>query len=39
MSGMVTGGMEYVTAAYGVTWCALLGYMVSLYWRSRASRS
>ncbi len=32
-SGIVTGGWEYVYAAYAVSWIALIGYTVSLWLR------
>ena len=35
MNGVVEGGWEYVIAAYGVTWVVWLGYMASLWLRSR----
>lgn len=38
-TGRVSGGWEYVTAAYVVTWSVLLGYVVSLWLRQRAVAS
>jgi CcmD family protein len=35
MEGIIQGGWEYVYAAYGVTWFALLSYLFSLWLRSR----
>lgn len=35
-TGRVSGGWDYVTAAYVVTWSVLLGYVVSLWLRQRA---
>jgi hypothetical protein len=36
-SGVVSGGWEYVYAAYGVTWLFFLGYGISLFIRQRAA--
>lgn len=36
--GMVTGGWEYVVAAYVATWIFIGGYAVSLWIRSREER-
>ena len=36
MQGMIVGGWEFVWAAYGLTWLCLLGYIASLWVRSRA---
>ena len=36
-SGVVSGGWEYVYAAYGVTWLFFVGYAVSLVVRQRAA--
>ena len=33
-AGVVTGGWEYVTAAYVLSWAMLVGYTVSLWLRS-----
>lgn len=35
MSGMITGGWEYVWLVYGATWAALAAYTVSLIVRGR----
>lgn len=35
--GMIQGGVGFVTLAYGLTWSVLAAYLVSLYYRSRAS--
>lgn len=34
--GYLTGGWGYVEAAYGITACALLGYLTSVIFRLRA---
>ena len=39
MSGVITGGWEYVTAAYTITFAVLLVYGVSLIARLRQERS
>lgn len=36
MDGIVTGGWEFVWAAYGITFAALGGYTISLLLRTRA---
>jgi len=36
MSGVITGGWEYVRAAYVVSAAILLGYAFSVYWRYRS---
>lgn len=30
----IQGGWEYVIPAYAITWGLLLGYSISLWWRS-----
>jgi len=35
MNGVITGGWNYVVAAYAVTGTALIVYGVSLFWRIR----
>ena len=35
MTGVISGGWEYVCAAYAVTAAILLGYAFSVYWRYR----
>ncbi len=35
MDGMVVGGWEYVWAAYGLSWMALVGYTASLWLRGK----
>jgi len=37
-SGVITGGWEFVWAAYGVTAAILIGYAVSVLARYRAQR-
>ena len=37
-SGVVTGGWEFVIAAYSVTAAMLIGYAVSIHLRYRAER-
>ena len=37
-SGVITGGWEFVWAAYGVTAAILIGYGVSVFARYRAQR-
>ena len=39
MHGMIQGGWEYVYAAYGISWTALIVYAASLYLRGRQGRS
>lgn len=34
--GVVQGGWGYVWTVYGATWLVLVGYMVSLWGRTRA---
>lgn len=36
MNGVITGGWEYVRAAYLVSATILLGYAFSVYWRYRS---
>jgi heme exporter protein CcmD len=36
--GVISGGWEYVWAAYGVTAAILVGYAVSVFARYRAQR-
>ena len=33
--GVITGGWEFVWAAYGATWLVMAGYAASLWWRGR----
>ncbi len=33
--GVVTGGWEFVTAAYALTWILFAGYTLSLWLRAR----
>ena len=35
MDGMITGGWEYVWAAYGLSWAGMAAYLASLWMRSR----
>ncbi len=35
MEGMITGGIGYVIAAYGISWAFILIYLFSLVHRSR----
>ena len=35
MTGVISGGWEFVWAAYGLTGAVLVGYAVSLWVRSR----
>jgi hypothetical protein len=37
-TGMITGGWEYVVAAYVLTWLFLGGYAASLWVRTREER-
>jgi heme exporter protein CcmD len=37
-AGVITGGWEFVWAAYGVTAAILIGYAVSVFARYRAQR-
>jgi hypothetical protein len=37
-SGVVTGGWEFVVAAYSVTAAMLVGYALSIHFRYRAER-
>ncbi len=34
-SGQLTGGWEYIWAAYVVSWCGIVGYSLSLWLRLR----
>ena len=38
MDGRLVGGWEFVWAAYGITWAALLLYATFSVWRERQSR-
>jgi hypothetical protein len=38
-TGVVTGGWEYVAAAYAVSGVILAGYVASVVWRYRAERA
>jgi len=38
MTGIVTGGWEYVWAAYGITFTVLGGYAISLIVRVRGEK-
>ena len=38
-AGTISGGWEYVWAAYAITWASLTLYAVSLVWRERQSRN
>lgn len=38
-SGVLSGGWEYVTLAYVITWATFIGYAVSLWARNPGGRS
>ena len=38
-SGTIQGGWPYIWASYALTWCALVGYSMSLWWRARGEES
>ena len=33
--GMIQGGLEFVYAAYGISWLMIIGYISSIYFRGR----
>jgi len=37
-AGRIVGGWEYVWAAYGITWAAIIVYTISLWLRSRSAQ-
>ena len=36
---MIRGGMEFVWAAYGITWVGLVGYGLSIFRRLKDARA
>ena len=37
-AGRIVGGREYVWAAYGITWAAIVVYTISLWLRGRSAQ-